>query len=737
MSVAFDHESAADRALGLRARPDLQFCPQRFGGQRYWAVKDPAALKYFHLRDEEHAILEMLDGSVSINELRRGFERAFAPRRVTEQQLHGFLATLHRYGLLLAESPDQGQQLLTRRDDQYRRRQFEALLGVLAIRFRGVNPSRVLDLLYPKFAWLFSPACVLASVLLALAAVLLIAVEFGAFVARLPEVSAIVSASNLPWLLVALAVIKILHEMAHALACRRFGGDCHEVGIMLLVFTPCLYCNVSDSWMLPSKWQRIAVSAAGMYMELILASVCTLLWWFSAPGLFNSLCLNTILICSIGTVVLNGNPLLRYDGYYILSDLVEVPNLREQASAAARRVLARTFLGLELTAPGGVPPRRQGLLVAYWICATVYRWMVVIAILWALNLIARPYHLEPLVALVACVTLTGMVGPSVLGTMRWASDPTRRRRVAPLRVFVTGVAVLGILLAVVLWPMSMHVRAPLVLEYRDAQRVYVTIPGRLTSSARAGQRVAKDEPLAQLASGAVSLELTGLSSERDRQRLFLANLETRRLQGVDDGARIPTATAALADIDKRLGQLQHEAAELTVVAPIDGTVLPPPALLPDASSDKLRTWSGTPLEERNIGSYLETGTLLCLVGDPNRFEAVLHLAENDVELVQPGQRVRMVLDHLPGRVFEGTVTDVAKLDLEVMPRSLAVAGDVPSQSDERGVRRPLDTWYQARVQFDEGPSQPVARVHGNAKVSVTPRSLGAQLARWLKQTFSR
>ena len=242
---------------------------------------------------------------------------------------------------MVADSPGQGEQLLLRRQDQRRKQRYQTLLGVLAIRFRGINPRALLDWLYPKFRWLFSPLCVAASLLLALAAVLLVAVEFQTFLARLPDFRTILAASNLPWLLVALAVTKILHELGHALACRHFGGDCHEIGVMLLVFTPCLYCNVSDSWMLPSKWQRMAIAAAGMYVELILATVCTFLWWFSEPGIFNSLCLNTMLVCSIGTVLLNGNPLLRYDGYFILADLIDVPNLSASATAAVERLAAQ------------------------------------------------------------------------------------------------------------------------------------------------------------------------------------------------------------------------------------------------------------------------------------------------------------------------------------------------------------------------------------------------------------
>jgi putative peptide zinc metalloprotease protein len=737
MSAALGIEPAENRVLGLRARRDLESRAQRFGNERYWAVKDPVSLKYYHLRDEEYAILTMLDGRTSLVEVRRQFDLAFAPRRLALDELHGFVATLHRYGLLLSDSAGQGEQLLVRQHEGQRRRLLEALLGILAIRFPGINPTRFLDAIYPKFKWLFSPACVIGGLLLALAAVMLVSVQFDAFVARLPDVHAIVAASNLPLLILALAVVKILHELGHALACRHFGGECHELGLMLLVFTPCLYCNVSDSWMLASKWRRIAVAAAGMYVELILASVCVFLWWFSAPGVFNSLCLNTILICSLGTVVLNGNPLLRYDGYYILSDLLEVPNLRLQASAAARRRFARWFLGLDLGIDRHLAPRRERMLIAYAVAATLYRCFVVVAILWALNLVARPYHLESLVVLVACVVLIGMAAPAMSGLRRWLGNPARRERLAPARVALTSALVVAAIVCAAWVPLPMRASAPMVLEYRDARRVYVTEPGRLVERVSAGQSVTKGQTIARLANPDVERELAQLTSDRDRQQLFLENLAARRLQGVDNGVRIPAAKAALADIDERLSQLRRDATELTIVAPTEGTVLPPPSVPRAPDSDKLSQWSGTPLDQRNLGSYLDTGTLVCLVGQPNQFEAVLHVAQSDVELVQPGQSVRMILDHLPGEVFDGRVTEVAKLDADVMPRELTAAGDVPSRTDARGMQHPLDTWYQARVQFDREPPYTVARVHGTAKISVAPRSLGSQWVRYLKQTFSR
>ena len=200
MSTATLSDSATGRPLNLRMRGDLEFRAQRFGERRYWAVKDPVALKYFHLGEEEYSLLQMLDGRASLDELRRRCDRAFAPRRLSVEQIQGFLATLHRFGLVQSDAAGQGQQLLERRDERRRRQRFETLLSALAVRFPGINPRALLDGLSPLGRWLFSPLAVAMFGVLALAAATLVTVEFRTVEARLPQFDAIVGASNLPWL---------------------------------------------------------------------------------------------------------------------------------------------------------------------------------------------------------------------------------------------------------------------------------------------------------------------------------------------------------------------------------------------------------------------------------------------------------------------------------------------------------------------------------------------------------
>ena len=163
------------------------------------------------------------------------------------------------------------------------------LTNILAIRFKGIDPERILNWLLPHVRWFFTKWAATACILFGLSAVMLVAVQFDIFRSKLPTFHQFFAAENWIWLALAMGITKVIHEFGHGLSCKHFGGECHEMGVMFLVFTPCLYCNVSDSWMLPSKWQRAFIGAAGMYVELVIASFATYIWWFSEPGMLNQL----------------------------------------------------------------------------------------------------------------------------------------------------------------------------------------------------------------------------------------------------------------------------------------------------------------------------------------------------------------------------------------------------------------------------------------------------------------
>ena len=442
--------SSSSRPLPVRKRPDITAKKQRYHGTAYWVVKEPVGLNYFRFEEEEYAILNMLDGERSLDEIAKKFEAEFPPQTIRVEELQQFIGTLHKSGLVTTNAPGQGVQLKKRRDEKKQKEMLGAMTNVLSVRFKGIDPDRLLTGMYPFIGWFFSKTMLIVNICLMLSALLLVLVQFDVFQSRLPSFETFFAARN--WFLIALilGVTKIIHEFGHGLSCKHFGGECHEMGVMLLVLTPCLYCNVSDSWMLPNRWHRAAIGAAGMYVEIVIASLATFAWWFSEPGALNYICLNIMFVSSVSTILFNANPLLRYDGYYIMSDVLEIPNLRQKATSILTRKLGAWCLGLEEPDDPFLPKHHQWFFALYTVAAVIYRWVVVLSILFFLNKVFEPYGLKIIGQFISLFALYGLFIQPLWKVYKFFSIPGRLGKVKPKRMYATlliiGALIAGLLL---------------------------------------------------------------------------------------------------------------------------------------------------------------------------------------------------------------------------------------------------------------------------------------------------
>ncbi len=727
-------DSATQRPLGLRARGDLQFFAQRFGRHQCWVVKDPVALRYVQLREEEYTVLRSLDGRSSLAEIAGRFCRRFAPRRLTEAGLHEFLGRLHSMGLIVSDYPGQAGPLLDRRRREQRRAMRAAAASVLAIRVPGIAPTSFLRRAYPLVAWMFHPGCVVACLTIMMAALLTVLVHSDDFAARLPEMQAFFGPANLIWLALCLATVKVFHELGHAMACRHFGCECHEIGLLFLVFTPCLYCDVTDAWTLPDKRQRMAITAAGIYVELTLASVATLFWWLTTDGLFHSLCLNTMFLCSAGTVFLNGNPLLRYDGYYLLSDWLETPNLWQRSRSVLFRFAERLLFGSPRRAD--LPEDHPFLLGVYGILSVAYRWFVVILILTFLYRILRPMELDLLAHGIAAMTLVTMVfGPAKSLLQRNTAPGDRYAGRQRRRIAVAAATILVV--AACLVPVPCRVRAPGMLEPDQAEQVYVTVPGRLFSACEVGDTVEAGETIAVLENYELELEIEKLSARVDAQAAHLRTLEARRAHDPAAAGELPGAREILQTLRSQLDARESEARQLTLKASRSGTVLPAPANSVSPSSGlELARWDGLPTDPCNEGAFLEAGTLLCSIGDRGRLRAVVYLNEKDVQLVGEGDSVDILLEQAKHTLLRGKVEQIDALKLEDVPPRLAAFGVIPSVK-EGELARPIETYYRAEVRLADADCPLAVGVRGRARIAVAPLSILQRALRFLGYTFRR
>lgn len=732
--------SSAARSLPIRKRADLTARRQRYHGRTYWVVKDPVGLNYFRFQEEEYAILQMLDGQSSLEEIKDRFEEQFPPQKITLEELQQFLGMLHRSGLIVVGVPGQGKQLHKRRAERRRKEILGAVTNLLCIRFKGFDPERLLNWLYPYTKWFFAPVTVVGCLLFGLSALLLVLVEFDVFRSRLPDFYQFFSPYNAIWLAVVLACTKILHEFGHGLSCKHFGGECHEMGVMILVLTPCLYCNVSDSWMLPNKWHRAAIGAAGMYVELVLASIATYLWWFSEPGLLNHLALNTMFIASVSTVLFNANPLLRYDGYYILADITEIPNLRQKATQILSRKMAHWCLGIEPPEDPFLPERNQIFFMLYTIAAVIYRWLILFSILYFLYKVFEPYGLKIIGQTIVAVSIYALVVQPLYQLGKFLYVPGRLDKVKRWRV-ATTCGVLAALAAVfLLVPMPFRILSTLEVQARDAESVYVDVPGILAElDVRSGSRVEKGQRLAQLKNLDLDIEIADLESTCHQYRVRLENLRRIQFHKPEASRQIPAAMDALRTVEAQLKKKKEDRQRLRLVAPVAGTVLPPPwTEAPEDPAGQLPTWSGTPLDPRNLGATLPVDVLFCQVGDPRKMEAILVIDQADIPFVKVGQKVEVKLDELPHDVFESEITEVSPDVLKISSKRLSTkaGGELATKTDAAGVERPMNPSYQARVPLDDTAGLLRLGLRGRAKIHAPWQTLAQRVWRLATRTFN-
>jgi putative peptide zinc metalloprotease protein len=723
------------KRIPWRMRPDLRSVSLDFNGLPSWGIKDPLNLAYFELSDEAFFVLNQLNGRKTSDELCRGFHDRFRPRTLSSEELHGFVRQLVSQNLVVAELPGQGRNLVAQQRAMRPRQRLMKLSNLLAIRFRGFDPDRLFGAMLLWMGWLFSPLALMIELSLILSAATLVTVHFDQLLTRLPATQALLSAPNVVWLSLLLATVKVLHEFGHGLTCKRFGGECHEMGIMLLVFTPTLYCNVSDIWMLKNKWQRIAVSLAGMWVEAVIAAACTLLWWFSAPGLFNSLCFNLIFLCGVSTLVFNGNPLMRYDGYFVLSDWLEIPNLQQQAMAAVGNRLAVWFCGFDATEANESLPHRQWGLFAYGVASTSYRVVLTFLILWGLHRWLNPLGLGVVVQLFAILSIGTIVMTPMATLVKFLRDPENRAQIHWPQFWSRSSAALVGLLLLLYIPLPCRVTAGALAEDNEAQRVYVTFPGTLIEAVRIGQQVEQGQVIARLEEPRLKVALTQLEGELKQQRARLEQLERRRVGEPNIGQLIPTVRESVRDFEQQLDQRRHDAERLVLRSSRTGTILSAPHQSGGMKSGSLAGWMGSPIDERNRGCFLRAGTTLCWVGSDHSPSAQMIINQDDINLVRVGQRVRLLWNELSGEIQEGKIVELAGFDLDSLSREAVIRLNLPARITPNGLIRPVGTWYQARVTLDETTSPLLHGSAGVAKIVVEPQSLGSRLLRWLKRTF--
>lgn len=321
------------RVAGLtpRLRGHARIHRHRYRGQIWYVLQDRATERFHRFSPAGYALIGLLDGRRTVQEIWEAAAARLGDAAPTQDEMITLLSQLHGADVLQCDVPPDTAELLERRQRQRRQTWLNTLLSIFAWRIPLLDPERLLQrflpLVRPLLGWsgaalwlaIVGPALVLA------------AVHWGDLTREVTD--RILAPQNLVLLWLLFPVLKAAHEFGHAFVAKGFGGEVHEMGLMILVLTPVPYVDASAAWAFAERWRRVLVGLAGMAVEVFLAALALLLWLNVEPGMVRTVAYNTILLAGVSTIVFNANPLLRFDGYYVLADLLEIPNFRARSTA--------------------------------------------------------------------------------------------------------------------------------------------------------------------------------------------------------------------------------------------------------------------------------------------------------------------------------------------------------------------------------------------------------------------
>jgi putative peptide zinc metalloprotease protein len=425
--------------LKPRVRSHASIHRHRYRGETWYVLQDLASGRAHRFSPTSYLVIGLMDGRRTVQEIWDTVMGRLGDDAPTQDEMIQLLSQLHSADVLQCDVPPDIAELFQRFQKQQQKKLFGQLMSPLWWRVPLVDPERFLAFLLP---WVRPFIGITGACLWAICvgiALVLVGVHWKDLTANLLD--RLLLPGNLVVLWFVFPFLKAFHEIGHGLAVKAFGGEVHDMGVMFLVFSPLPYVDASTASAYSSKWQRIAVGAAGMAIELFLASVALVVWLAAEPGLVRSLAYNVVLIAGLSTVLFNANPLLRYDGYYMLADLLEIPNLYQRSRAYLGYLCERYLFGHKEAERPPDSRSERAWFVVYAVSSFVYRILVIWAI--ALFLFHKAFYL----GMVAVAALVGawLVVPAWKG-LRFLLASPRLRRVR-LRAIAISAMLAGLLIA--------------------------------------------------------------------------------------------------------------------------------------------------------------------------------------------------------------------------------------------------------------------------------------------------
>jgi putative peptide zinc metalloprotease protein len=594
-------------AAELRPRllPHARIYPHTYRGQRWYVLQDSTGGRYHRLSPGAYQLVSHMDGHTTVQALWDDACRSGGDEIPTQDEVVELLMQLHSNDLLHCDVTPDAAEMFERYSKRRKQKWKQWITNPTSLKIPLINPDPFLTYWADRLAWLFGPKGAMLWLAVVLPALLLAGQNWNELTHNMSD--RVLATGNLVILIFVFPVVKALHELGHGFATKVWGGTVHEMGLMFLVFAPAPYVDASAASTFRSKRKRAVVGAAGMLVEVFLAAIAMYVWVLVEPGAVRAVAYNVMLIAGISTVIVNGNPLLRYDGYYILCDLIEMPNLGQRGTRYLTYLSDRYLFGASELESVDESPSEKRWLVCYTIASWFYKIFVTISII--IFIAGEFFIFGVLLAIWSAIGL--FVMPLWKAGKHLVESPTlHRHRARAIKLTVGAIALLFLFISAV--PTPLRTQAEGVVWLPDEAMVRAGVNGYFKRwLVTPGTQVRRGTALLQM-------EDPMLAAELEVARAKVMEMQARySVEQFTNPVEAEVIRPQLEHEQRALEKIIERYARLTIYSRIDGVVTV--ANAPDMT-----------------GQYFKQGELLGYMLDRQRLVARVAILQENIGLVRRG-----------------------------------------------------------------------------------------------------
>jgi putative peptide zinc metalloprotease protein len=661
-----------------KLREDLKISKMVKKAGSHYVVNDPMKASYFKFALEEWDVIQLFDGTRTLADIVLEYNKNNNFIEISEKDVEDYWNNLDDLHLLVKSKHEMNVMLVEKVKEM---RQFQLMSkkgSLLYKRFPIVDPDKFFDRIIGKITFFWSRTFfVLSSICMALG-VLIILVNWNKFNMGLHELFAFSSMSFshmfILWLIIYATIG--LHELGHGLTCKYYGGEVHEIGFLLLFFQPCLYANVNDAWLFDKKWKQIMVTLAGGYVEFFVGSLFTFVWALTSPGSFiNVLSFQVMTICSLSTVMFNFNPLIKLDGYYLLSDFVEIPNLKEDSMTYLKYLTARYIFRM----PEDrfiATKRERKVYFLYGAASTIWMTLLLTGLVgMAKGLLVDKFHeVGMLITMfIAYKILGGHVKSSFKFLVKWF---LHHRAILTQKPMKLGVGITVALLCILLFvPIHYKIRTNCVLAPEKSFVIRPLTDGEVVKFYKNdGEIIEKGDQIFKMKNSSINInrKVASLAYQKSKRKLRRSIIE--KPESIQEVKRELNSKF----IDYKMKTRMKE----SLIVKYDGSLGPQVHL-------------ACKKQEKVQGKFFKKGEEICNLYKVGRLKTLIEIPEKDIIYLNKDQLTEFKLISNPARTYKGRIhsvmpsgkSDPTNPKHKIYTAEIIIEGDETLKSGMKGVAK--------------------------------------------------